>query len=897
LRFRALDDIGARAPFFVLASPLPTTLSAEAAMRSLLVILLALSVTGTAWAQGTVRGRVTGADQNALAGVRVQERGTLNSTLTRPDGSYELRYAGADAVLVFTQIGYRRVELPVGGAATLDVTMDMVARAIEGIEVVGTRRLSRSAVETPAPVDVIEVAELAQTSGQIDVNQLLHYVAPSFNATRQSGADGADHIDPATLRGLGPDQTLVLINGKRRHQSSHINIFGSRGRGNTGTDLNSIPVAAIERIEILRDGAAAQYGSDAIAGVINIVLKSSVNEFTGSVAGGFHDASPPSSLPVLRDESMDGEELQLSGNYGVRVGDEGFVNMTAEYLSKQRTNRPADPGQFDIYRRQFGDAELDNFGTLVNSRIPIGENVAFYAFGGYNFRHTDAYAWSRDPGSDRNVDALYPNGFDPHILSDITDRSLAAGFRARMGEWDVDVSNSWGSNRFHYFVDGTVNASLLERSPTRFDAGGYAFSQNTTGATFTRFFPRALAGVNVAVGAEHRIDRYEIFAGEEGSYRNYGIVDSVIGGVVVPRDTLGRPGGSQGFPGFQPANELEETRTNLAAFLDLEADLTDRVTLGGAARYEFYSDFGRTLTGKLTGRVKLTEQVALRGAVSTGFRAPSLAQIYFNTTFTDFVSGVAVDKIIAKNNSPITRTLGIPALKEETATNASLGLTARVGDFTATVDGYIVNIDDRIVLTGAFEDTDPDIGADLVALQVGAAQFFTNAISTETKGLDIVVTYQRAAGWHRFGASLAANFNDMELGEINTSPKLQGKEDTYFGTREQHFLLASAPPHKIGLTLNYGLRSLDASVRLVRFGEVTLIDWLDTEDVYQARTATDVSLTYQLLPNASLTLGGANIFNRYPSPQDTETETGGVWDAVQMGFSGAFYFARLSFKL
>ncbi len=868
-------------------------------MRSLLTFTLALTLVSSSASAQVLRltGRVTDADGAALAGVRVAERGALNTTVTRADGTYELMYGSAQAVIVFTHLGYRMQERPVAGMATMDVTLEAAARVIEGIEVVGTRRLNRTAVETPVAVDIIDIPALTRAVGQFDVNPLLHYVAPSFNANRQSGADGSDHIDPATLRGLGPDQTLVLVNGKRRHQSSLINIFGTRGRGNTGTDLNAIPLAAIERIEILRDGASAQYGSDAIAGVINIVLKSTVDEFTGTAGGGFDNAKPPSQFAVLRTESVDGEEAHLSGNYGIRVGDLGFVNMTAEYLTKDKTNRPADPAQWDIYRRQFGDASLDNFGTMLNSRLSISDDVAFYAFGGYNFRHTDAFAWSRNPGSDRNVDAIYPNGFDPRILSDITDKSVTAGVRAKVGEWDVDISNSWGANRFHYFVDGTVNASLLAESPTRFDAGGFAFGQTTTGVTFTRLFPRALEGVNVAFGAEYRIDNYQIFAGEEGSYRNYGIVDSVIGGVVVPVDTLGRPGGSQGFPGFQPANELDENRTNLAAWLDIEADVTDRVTLGGAVRYEDYSDFGTTWNWKVAARLEVVEGLAFRGSVSTGFRAPSLAQIYFNTTFTDFVSGVAVDKLIAKNNSPITRQLGIPPLTEETATNASVGLAARFGDFTATVDGYYVDVKDRIVLTGAFEDTDPDIGADLRALQVGAAQFFTNAISTESFGLDVILTYQRAFGLHRLGGSLAANFNDMDLGTINTSPKLAGKEDIYYGRREQHFLTASAPESKLTFTGTYGFRNFDVSTRVVRFGEVTLIDWLDTEDVYQSRITTDVSLSYQLSNNVSVTLGGNNVFNRYPTQQDTETETGGLWDAVQMGFSGAFYFARLNFKL
>jgi len=868
-------------------------------MRTLRLLPLALALFGSQASAQVLRltGRVTDPDGKPIAAVRVEERGTLNRALTRSDGTYELRVSSPDAIVVFSAVGYRRQDVSPAGSATLDVRMELPAFALEGIEVVGTRRANRSIVETPVAIDVIDIAEATRTTGQLDVNQLLHYAAPSFNANRQSGADGADHVDPASIRGLGPDQTLVLINGKRRHQSSLINIFGSRGRGNTGTDLNAIPLAAIERIEILRDGASAQYGSDAIAGVMNVVLKETVNEFSGSIATGFYNASPPSNLGVLRPEKMDGENVQISANYGIPVGQGGFVNLTGEYLTKQRTNRPADPAEFSIYRRQFGDAALDNFGTFVNSRVPINPNVAFYAFGGYNFRHTDAYAWSRDAASERNVPAIYPQGFDPRILSDITDQSLAAGLRAKVGNWDVDIGNAWGANRFHYFVDGTLNASLLEKSPTRFDAGGFAFGQNTTGVTFSRFFPQALAGVNLAVGAERRMDHYTIFAGEEGSYRNYGIVDSVISGRVVQVDVLGRPGGSQGFPGFQPADEVDETRTNLAGFVDLELDLTPRVTLGGAARFEDYSDFGTTLNGKLAARVEATEGLAFRGSVSTGFRGPSLAQIYFNSTFTDFVAGVPVDKLIARNQSPITRTLGIPSLTEETATNASVGFTARFGDFTATVDGYFVDVNDRIVLTGAFEDTDPDIGADLQQLGVGAAQFFTNAISTETRGVDVILTYQRASAWQRWGASLAANVNHMELGTINTSPKLRGKEDTYYGPREQFFLLASAPDSKISFQANYGVGSLDALARFTRFGEVTLIDWLDTEDVYAARITTDASASYRLSNNLSFTIGGDNLFNRYPSQQDTETETGGLWDAVQMGFSGAFYYARLSFKI
>jgi iron complex outermembrane receptor protein len=798
-----------------------------------------------------------------------------------------LAYHQPEATLVFSLVGYRKQEIRIDGRSEIDVVL------VEGVElaevsIVGSRNTSRSVVETPVAIDVLNVSEISSRNGQLDINQMLQYAAPSFNSNRQSGADGADHIDPASLRGLGPDQTLVLVNGKRRHQSSHINIFGSRGRGNTGTDLNAIPPSAIERIEILRDGASAQYGSDAIAGVVNVVLKSEVNEFSSSVSTGVHSA-------MLRtDRDYDGEEIHVGGNYGAPVGESGFVSLSADYLRKGRTNRPADPAAVSIYRQQFGDALFENFGLFFNSGFQVDEGAQLYGFGGLNYRNTDAYAWTRDPGSDRNVPAIYPNGFDPRITSNITDPSVSLGLRTSVGGWDLDLNNTYGSNRFHYLIDGTLNASLLERSPTRFDAGGFQLTQNTTGANFSRLFANALNGVNVAFGGEYRIENYEIFAGEEGSWQNYGVIDTVIDGKVVPYDVLGRPGGSQGFPGFRPDNVVDEFRTNLGFYADVEADFTSRFMVGGAVRFEDYSDFGNTLNAKLATRVRVLDELALRGSVSTGFRAPSLAQIHFNSVFTDFVSGVAVDKLIARNNSPITRALGIPALKEETATSFSVGFTTMpIEGLNVTVDGYYVKIEDRIVLTGAFDESDPDIGADLAALGVGAAQFFTNALDTKTLGLDVIVSYLFSLGENRFNVSYAGNFNDMELGDVKTSPRLRGKEDIYFGRREQHFLLASAPPAKNSGSVGFDRGRFHATVRVTHFGRITLIDWLDTEDVYHSKVTTDLSLGYDIADNLTLILGSANVFDVYPDMQDTETETGGLWDAVQMGFSGRFLFGRI----
>ncbi len=866
-------------------------------MSILKLFLLALIFPMGAYAQHTVSGTVKDASGEALAGVNIVEKGTYRGTTTDRNGDYSLTVTSKHSVLVFSYLGYGKTEARVGDQTTLDVTLSESAIQLGDIQVVGTRSYGRTAIETPVPVDVIDMRDIPNKVGQVEVNQVLQYIAPSFNSNKQSGADGADHIDPATLRGLGPDQTLVLINGKRRHQSSLINIFGSRGRGNTGTDLNAIPVSAIERIEILRDGASAQYGSDAIAGVINVVLKSSVEEFTGSISGGFNKADPGSKYDVAlpKDYDWDGETKAISANYGVRLGEGGFANFTADYQTKEKTNRPADPGVFDIYRQQFGDAGGNNFSFFTHAAYPVNQKTSVYAFGGIGHRYTDAYAWTRTADEERNVISIYPNGFNPRITSKIDDRSISAGVRTQLGKWDMDINNTFGSNRFDYTIKNTLNASLEGASPTRFDAGGFQLWQNTTGINFTKFYPAIHKGLNVGVGLEYRIENYEIFAGEEGSWRDYGPVFFGLDGT----DSIFRPGGSQGFPGFQPGDEIDKSRSNFGSYLDMELDVTDRWMVGGALRFENYSDFGSTLNGKLAARYKINPNVTLRGSASTGFRAPSLAQIYFNSTFTDFVSGVAVDKLIARNTGQIAKDLGIPKLKEEKATDISGGFAVKYGDFSGSVDGYYVTIKDRIVLTGAFEDTDPDIGAQLQALNVGAAQFFTNALDTRTFGIDVVISHTAFMGEQRLITTFAGNYNkmaDIKAKDIHTTPQLAGKEDIYFGSREQRFLLASAPESKFNLTFDHKYQKFSSNLQFVYFGRVVLEDWLGTLDKYDGKIVTNLTLGYEVTHHVSVNVGAANLFNVYPKQQDTETETGGLWDAVQMGFSGTYYFSRVNFR-
>lgn len=551
-----------------------------------LTFILCLIIAKVYAQKSTVTGKVLSAAGDPLIQATVLEKGTTNGTLTDNNGNFTITVTSQNPVLVINYVGYTRQEIPVAGLSTVTVTLEE-GSLLSQVEVVGSRNLNRSSTDTPVPVDIIDIQAVTTRTGQLDLNQLLQFVAPSFNSNRQTGSDGADHVDPATLRGLGPDQTLVLMNGKRRHQSSLVNLFGSRGRGNTGTDLNAIPAAAIERIEILRDGAAAQYGSDAIAGVINIVLKSTTKELTANANAGVYQAQYR-----FDDKRFDGLNYNFNANYGFSVGKEGYVNLTGDYNFRDHTNRAnTNPG--DLARRQFGDPRILNASFYLNSRFSINPNAYVYVFGGINYRKGDAYAWTRfptatdDDGNEienpRNVTSIYPNGFDPIISSTINDHSLTTGIRGIWRSWDIDLYNTFGQNRFHYFVNNTLNASLGAASPTWFDAGGFGLIQNTTGLRFSRLFKKTFQGLNLAFGSEFRNESYDIFAGEEKSWQNY---------------DPSRPSGSQGFPGFRPADEIKQGRSNIGLFIDAEADLTEAFMVGAALRFENYSDFGSTLNWK-----------------------------------------------------------------------------------------------------------------------------------------------------------------------------------------------------------------------------------------------------------------------------------------------------------
>ena len=789
-------------------------------------------------------------------------------------------------------------------------------------------------LNTPVPVDILDVRALQELAPQVDVNQILTYVAPAFNSTRQSSSDGTEHIDPASLRGLGPDQVLVLINGKRRHNTSLVNNQQTVGNGSVGTDLNAIPTFAIERIEVLRDGASAQYGSDAIAGVINIVLKSNVEQGA-------------SSLTVGTSTEGDGETVQYNANYGFRIGQNGFFNITGEYLQRQQTNRTQnhelvifDQSEFgnffayafsndnaqaiddqilaergltrDDFNFRVGDAKIEDAGVFFNAMLPLKNGAEIYGFGGLSYRDGRGSGFRRLPSDlGSNVASIFPNGFQPETQSNILDKSIVVGLRGNIKGWDLDLSNAFGSNRFDFTVNNTVNPSLGAESPTSFEAGGHEFSQNTTNLGFTRFFNNpfdgGISGINVAVGAEFRVDQYQIHAGEEASYRNFGIVDQVVNGEIVKVDVLGVGGGAQSFPGFRPENEVDRFRTNVSGYADVEVDFTKKFLLAGAVRFEDYSDFGQTLNGKLAARVSPSDRFALRGAVSSGFRAPSLHQSFFNTVTVDIVDGRLVETGVFRNDSRLAELIGIPKLKEETSVSVSAGFTANLLDnFSISVDGYLVNVDDRIVLTGAFgNDAFGDPIPELVALfqQVGATsgRFFTNAVDTKTKGLDIVATYDLRSGQSKFRFSLAANFNDNEVQDaLNIPTTLLGQEDIYFGPQERSLIETNNPDTKVNFTIDYNLSKFSALVRNIYFGDVTRNGFpFGISQKHDATIVTDVSLSYKLSSNLRITVGGNNIFDVLPDEQAFENSFFGVFKyaPVQQGFNGSYFFTRLAVNL
>jgi iron complex outermembrane recepter protein len=932
-----------------------------------IITFLLLAFQWAAAQTGSVKGTVKDAAGNPLSGASVTVAGRKSGTVTDANGAYMVKLPPGKYTVVVSYVGQsqQRIEVTVtdGGATEQNFTTTEVSD-LNNVVVVGTRsRDARSKISTPVPVDIIRTKDI-KPFAQADVSQMLTYSAPSFQSARQTVTDGTDHIDPAGLRGLGPDQTLVLVNGKRRHNTALVNINGSVGRGSVGTDLNAIPAAAIERIEVLRDGAAAQYGSDAIAGVINLVMKKSKGFTISGMAGENVTTMPYNGGTNIRD----GRNTVLDLYWGTTGKNNSYLNISGQWLRRENSNRsgldniplsylgsggalpspPAGSGVSTIdyrrwlidedakiaasrgYNRQnmiVGNSYSDNLTSFLNAGFDFTKNISFYATAGIGDRNGRAAGNYRLPNAPNqqavlaNGQRYYFDGFLPEIVPTIKDYSALTGFNIKAGKWNIDLSNTYGKNTIKFEVQNSNNASLpaTDNVQTSFDAGKLSFIQNTVNADVSRRFN--LSGkdyMNFAFGGEYRTEQFQIFEGERNSWVNGGRL--VAAAPIAPYPGTSQfltfasgpaVSGAQVFPGFQPTDAINAKRKVFAGYADLEFNL-GKLLIGTAGRYESYDELGlnyNNLSGKLTARYEVNAKVAIRGSVSNGFRAPSLHQRYFQNTSTQFVAGLPSNSLTANNlNSIVRNAFGIKELKPETSVSYSAGITGRVGKgLTFTLDGYFIDIKNRIVLSTPFNRSNALVNTILnnggVDASTSALQFWTNAVNTQTKGIDAVITNRFRLGSGNATIALAANVNrNTVVGGINSNsaidsdvnnpssrktnpdPNANPANDlrvTLFDRQQRARIEVGQPQSKINATFTYSLKKFDILARAVRFGEVTILNnvdpglvrtdgsyWNDVafgaDQTFSAKVTTDLVLSYRFCPGVTFSVGGNNIFDVYP---------------------------------
>ena len=923
-------------------------------------------------------------------------------TATDADGKYSLTLKPGTYTVTITAIGYEKktisVTLAADEAKVLDVELAVSNEALKEVVVVGSRGAPRTKLESAVPVDVIKISSMNEITAKPDLMGQLNQAVPSFNYNKQSGTDGADAIDLASLRGLGNDETLVLVNGIRRHLTAYVDPAQSgRGRGNSGTDLNAIPEMAIDHVEVLRDGASAQYGSDAIAGVMNIVLRKDINHLVLDAGfSGYDDQkhntlnySDPSQL--YTGKKFDGQTFTLGGDYGIAIGSNGgYINIGGNYENSGKTFRFDPTVPIALERRAFGDGSVVSGGGMYNLEIPIkGTKTVFYSFGGYNYKHSNVYAYTRswdyqggalgsranqskfpsindspDPTSDylifvpgimkvgNSANGIFNPGdvyYNPQEDVYIRDESAALGLKGTTeSEWDWNISNNTGRNDFHYWGNQTFNASTIyvpgQAIQTRFDDGGFNYLQNTSNFDLTKRFKAVAKGLQLSFGAEARYERYQIYAGEPNSY-NYGGATYPVqlynqagqDSVIVQR---AKASGSEGYPGYQPSDAHIGTRFSQAVYAEGALDITDKWLADGAVRFENYSDFGSQTTFKFATRYKVTDNFNLRGSISTGFRAPNLQQINFSNTNTTVTQGGLQYTKTIPNYSDFARLAGIPKLTAETSDNYSLGFTWQpVHALTLTVDGYEVKVKNRIVVSGSYAANDPSfpeaLQTSLADAGIANVVFFNNAVNTTNRGVDIVIDYKKHWDNQHFNATLAGNIQDVIINKINIPTRFKGSASdsaNFFSDREQYFMKYNAPKAKFTLGLEYGVNKFAVGTRFTYFGDVKELGTAGGGAVasdpffpsvaldaspntlvpeifdFSPKVTTDVYMSLKLSKVVSWTLGIDNLFNVHPdhafvkgsiSPTGNssydDSNSGGPYESVQMGFNGMRIFTKLKF--
>jgi iron complex outermembrane receptor protein len=814
---------------------------------------------------------------------------------------------------------------------------------VEKIAIIGSHVIGRTVKELPVPVDIITGDDLRK-SGYTNLGGMLQALAPSFNFSRSAISDGSDVLQPATLRGLGPDQTLILINGKRRHQASLIHINSSVGRGTAGTDINAIPVGAIKRIEILRDGAAAQYGSDAIAGVINIVLNDNDEQASVTTSKGAY-------------QQGDGESTLLSYTHGVSLGENGFLNSTLSLTENKSTNRSGlhgacqfgqctqldnghfktnDPLEILANRETFriGDPSYQQLTFVTNSQFELNHGQV-YGFLTYSQRENQSAAFFRH---NANINenpiladdiATIPHGYLPKIESNIEDISYSFGYKTSFhNETAIDISYTYGENKIDYTTSDSINASyanflhhtnnipadsIRQQLPRSAFSYGLSLSLETINLSFSKDYEN----YSIVLGAEFRHDEYKIISGEEYSYHDYDTRNN------LPLFHNDAAGGIQGFPGISSELAVNENRDVVSLFAESVTQINDQLQVSAAIRFDDYEVFGDSSNIKFSAHWQLKDNLILRGSYSTGFRAPSMQQMYFNNVSTQFIvdeSGSLLSEEVEtfRNDSTLTTQLGVPKLKEEESDNLSLGLIFNLTDnIDISVDYYRINIEDRIVISSKLGmGISRLLDQALVAEIATKGQFFLNGADTKTTGTDVVATWHTQAFSGNINFTLAANVTETDVVNLftpshSTLHTIDVKD--IFSQQDISIIEEWQPSNKVSLAALYKKQQWTVSLLLNRYGEYTITD--GGKQTFGAELLTDISVNYQLSEKLSLTVGSNNLFDVTPDKNKIGNSRGGVIEDEQgniivdssgvfkysrrsapFGFNGAYYYTQLEYS-
>jgi iron complex outermembrane receptor protein len=781
--------------------------------------------------------------------------------------------------------------------------------AIDQVTVVGSRARNRTVFDSAVPIDRFGAREVENALSSGEVGAALQALAPSINFPRIESSGASDSVRGVQLRGLAPDQVLVLINGKRRHASSVLDTESSFA-GTVPVDVNAIPPGAIDHIEILRDGAGAQYGSDAVAGVINIVLKQQRSGGSASVSyGANHTDFKPTD-----DTKTDGQTKIVNADYGVPLGDAGFLRFGAESRSRNPTQRagfsdagwtswnytPADQALDGKVVFKSGDSQSHNNYAFYNALLPLGDGVDAYSFATANQRKSDGSAYFRYPGDPSNVEAVYPNGYRPVTHGDSTDLSVVAGLRIASAGWNWDLSARHGSNKFDYDVSNSLNASLGAQSPTSFHLASFDYRQNALNADVTRELDFGVP-VNLAVGAEYIRETYTSSPGDAASYAAGAITDA--------------PPGAQAGPGLRPQDAFDGSRNSSSVYLDLESDISKKLLVGAAARYSHYSDFGSASTGKLSARYKFTDQFLLRGSLSNSFRAPALVQTGFRFSTLNFNSdgsGLQTASLLPASDA-LARAFGAQDLKPEKSTNLSLGLAWKPARNTSfTLDGYRIKIKDRITRTSDLQsDAATAYLAGIGRSDIQSVAYLANLLDTTTTGLDAVLNHDLSITSGKLNLSAALNLNKTRIDAVHQSSAALAQIDpelTVLTDTSLFRIRNASPKNKLVLSADWQAAQWDLLARATRFGALKDFSYDDEAPVedgvhvqrFGAVWTLDLEAQYKLTRQLTLAVGADNILDRYPQRvrQTNNATYGGAlpYNFINpIGVNGAYFYGRLRY--